>query len=253
MEALISLRVGVYVKQATTLNLIQTMLAETEHHMLLDTSSRTLGAYLETILEHVSRISPSDPYDLLILAPGEPAALSEFGVLRALSRLLALRPLPIILLTNAEPWQVRAWQQFPLVAVLSEHPLSMPLFFQALGRLTRHPSRFLQHTDQGRYKRLREIERKRIAARHRWLEQRQQWLEQRNSWLEQRQAWLEARVKEDDPQYEWLSEQQAWLEQQRSDLEVQQKHVSDLRHWLRNYQNSIDEEHPPPNTQLNSC
>lgn len=245
MEASIKLRVGVYVKQATTLDLIQTLLAEAEHHALLDTSSQTLAAYLEAILDHVSRVSPSFSYDLLILGPGEPAALGEFQVLRVLSRLLALRSLPIILLTNAEPWQIRAWLQFPLVAVLSEHSLSIPLFFQTLGRLAHRPARLPQHTDHNRYKRLREIERRRITARHRWLEQRQEWLEQRNTWLDQRQAWLEARENDDEPQYEWLSEQRAWLEQQRSDIEIQQKQVSDLRRWLRSYQNSIDEEQPP--------
>lgn len=245
MEASISLRVGVYIKQATTLDLIQTMLAEMGHHMLLDTSSQTLTAYLETILDHVSRVSPSFSYDLLILGPGEPAVLGEFRVQLVLSRLLTLRSLPIILLTNAESWQIRAWLQFPLVAVLSEHSLSMPLFFQTLDQLTHRPARLPQHRGQSRYKRLREMERQRVAARHRWLEQRQEWLEQRNTWLDQRQEWLEAREKEGDPQYEWLSEQQAWLEQQRSDLATQQKQVSDLRRWLRSYQNRIDEEQPP--------
>ncbi|HLG61143.1 MAG TPA: hypothetical protein VKY19_04365 [Ktedonosporobacter sp.] len=245
MEASINLRVGVYITQPTTLNLVRAMLAEAEHHILLDDDSQTLTAYLETILDHLSPASSSSCYDLLILGPGESAALCEFQVLQTLSRLLALRTLPIILLTDAAPSQIGGWLQFPLVAVLPEHPLPMPLFFQTLGQLAHFSADLPQHTNQRCHGQLLEMERKRIAARHRWLEQRQEWLEQRQIWLDQRHAWLEARGKEHDPQHEWLSEQRIWLEQQRSDVEEQQKHLSDLRWWLRNYQNRIDEEQPP--------
>src|SRR5579883_2755722 len=86
MEASINLRVGVYITQPTTLNLVRAMLAEAEHHILLDDDSQTLTAYLETILDHLSPASSSSCYDLLILGPGESAALCEFQVLQTLSR-----------------------------------------------------------------------------------------------------------------------------------------------------------------------
>jgi len=253
MQAPIRLRVGVHIEHARTLTLVQAMLAQAGHHYLLDSPGvHSLAAYLAVVLEQV-RQAPSSPYDVLIVGGVEADALTDPAVLLALEHLFAVKPLPIMVITDASRGQLRTWQTFPHVALLPESSLSIHLFFQALGRLTGTvsgiPNPLFEHPNPGEpelYEQLVEEERSRIAVRHAWLDQRQAWVDQRKAWLDQRQAWLEAREQEPDPQREWLAEQRAWLEQRRSEVQDQQRKVQDLRRWLRHCQQRIDEEHPGP-------
>lgn len=253
MQAASRLHVGLHIEHARTLALVQAMLAQAGHHYVLDSPGvHSLATYLGIVLDQVRR-APSSLYDLLIVGGVEADALTDTAVLLALEHLLAVKPLPILVITNASRGQLRTWQTFPQVALLAESSLSIHLFFQTLGHLTGTisgiPHPLFEHLSPGaaeryaavmeRYEQLVEEERSRIAVRH-------QWLEQRRAWLEQKQAWLEAREQAPDPQHEWLAEQRAWLEQQKSEVEDQQRNVKDLRRWLRRYQRRIDEEHLGP-------
>ena len=260
MQAPIRLRVGLHIEHSRTLTLVQAMLAQAGHRYLLDSPGvHSLATYLRVVLDQV-RQAPSSPYDLLILGGVEADALTDPAVLLALEHLFAVKPIPILVITDASRGQLRIWQTFPRVALLPESHLSIHLFFQALARLTGAVSGIanpiFEHLSPGaaeryaavmeRYEQLIEEERSRIAVRHTWLDQRQEWLEQRRAWLEQQQAWLEAKEQTPDPQHEWLVEQRAWLEQQRSEIEDQQRKVKDLRVWLNRYQRRIDEEQAGP-------
>jgi hypothetical protein len=246
MQAPSRLRVGLHIEHARTLALVQAMLAQAGHRYLLDSPGvHSLAAYLGIVLDQM-RQAASSPYDVLIVGGVEADALTDTPVLLALEHLFAVKPIPILVITDASRGQLRTWQTFPRVALLPESDLSIHFFFQALGRLTGTvsgiPNPLFEHLSPDaversaammeRYEQLVEEERSRIAVRHQWLEQRQ--------------AWLEAREQAPDPQQEWLAEQGAWLEQQRSEVEDQQRNVTDLRSWLRRYQQRIDEEHPGP-------
>ncbi|HLH62704.1 MAG TPA: hypothetical protein VKV20_13550 [Ktedonobacteraceae bacterium] len=251
MQELISLRAGVHIEEYTTLTFVRSMLSQAGHLCLPGSSGLdSLAVYLQIVLDQLQQ-APSSPYDLLILGGVHVEALTEIPVLLTLERLFALKPLPIMLITNASSEQLRTWQTFPEVVILPEGHLTMQNFFQALGHLTGtfsgipNPTYgYLNPDVPGLDDQLVEGERSRIKVRHAWLEQRQEWLEQRKTWLEQRQAWLEAREKEQDAQHEWFLEQRAWLEQQRREVEDQEKRVHDLRMWLNLYQQKIDEEQP---------
>ncbi|HZU68725.1 MAG TPA: hypothetical protein VFA09_15715 [Ktedonobacteraceae bacterium] len=239
MQELISLRAGVHIEEYTMLTFVRSMLSQAGHLSLLTSPGLdSLAVYLQTVLDQLQQ-APSSPYDLLILGGVPVEALTEIPVLLTLEHLFALKPLPIMLITNANSEQLRTWQTFPNLVILPESHLTMQSFFQALGRLTGtfsgipNPTYgYLNPRVSGLNDQLIEGERSRIKVRHVWLDQRQEWLEQRKTWLDQRQAWLEAREKEQDPQHEWFLEQQVWLEQQRQEVEDQEKRVHDLRTWL---------------------